>query len=128
MKWFYDMRIGAKLITGFLLVSVITAIVGFMGLSNMSIMSDRANSMYERELLGVSYVKEANIALIYLVRAEKNFLLAPSIELRERYAAEMDKAAASYKEYFAKAKPLFYTEKGRDRERSVFYSRPNDAW
>ena len=36
MKWFYDQRIGRKLIISFLVLSAITVIVGYLGLANMS--------------------------------------------------------------------------------------------
>lgn len=114
MKWFYNMKVGAKLIAGFVLVSAITAIVGFTGISNMSTINDGADTIYQKDLLGLSYIKEANINLICLVRAEKNFLLAATTADRDRYETEMKRTHSSYMENMERAKPLFYTEKGRD--------------
>ena len=53
MKWFYDMKIGTKLMAGFALVGSITAIVGYMGISNMGKINVMADQMYQKELLGV---------------------------------------------------------------------------
>jgi methyl-accepting chemotaxis protein len=75
MKKFYDLKIGTKLITAFVIVSAITAIVGILGIKDMEMINSMADKMYEKDLLGLSYVKEANINLIYMVRDEKSIIL-----------------------------------------------------
>jgi methyl-accepting chemotaxis protein len=60
MKWFYDLKIGKKLIIAFLAVSAITAFVGIMGIKNMSVMNEGAARMYQRELLGVAHINPKN--------------------------------------------------------------------
>jgi methyl-accepting chemotaxis protein len=42
MKWFYDMKIGTKLIAAFVVTGVITAIVGVLGISGMGKIADLA--------------------------------------------------------------------------------------
>ena len=113
MKWFYDLKISQKLILSFIIVSLITMAVGFMGIKNMGTMDTMADQMYEKELLGVSYIKEANIALIKRGRAEKNFLLSATVEERNQHSAAMKRYGAQFMEYLDKARPLFYTEAGK---------------
>jgi len=36
MKWFYNLKIGTKLILAFLILSIITAVVGFIGIKNLN--------------------------------------------------------------------------------------------
>ena len=114
MKWFYDLKIGTKLMGAFAVVGAITAIVGYMGISNMGKISDMARRMYDKELLGLSYVKEANVDLILVARAEKNLLLSSDSEERTKYLAAIDKYKAAVDENIEKAKPLFYTDKGKE--------------
>ena len=71
MKWFSNLKVGTKLISAFIVVSLITAVVGYIGIRNMGTINDMADDMYLKELLGISYIKEANINLIYISRAEK---------------------------------------------------------
>jgi methyl-accepting chemotaxis protein len=111
---FSNFKIGTRLIAGFLLVAAISAVVGGIGLWNAGQINELASNMYERELLGISYVKEANIGLISIGRARSNFLLATSKEEREKHLASIAKYSASVKEEMAKARPLFVTEKGRE--------------
>ena len=114
MKWFYDLKVGSKLITAFIIVSVITAAVGIIGIRNMSTINDMADEMYFKELMGTDYIKEANIDLLYLARAEKNLILSATEEQRKRYLTNHEKYEKLFLEHVAKAKPLFYTEKGKE--------------
>jgi methyl-accepting chemotaxis protein len=123
MKWFYDLKIGVKLIVSFLLLTVVTGFVGYLGISNMGKINGMLDSLYERELKGDSLVKEANIKMVYFDRAERNFLLAPSSSDREKYSKRMDEYERLMKENLGKARPLFSSEKAKD-----LLSRFDEAW
>lgn len=41
---------------------------GMIGINNMSKINDSADRLYQQELMGLSYVKEANIDLAYVGR------------------------------------------------------------
>lgn len=123
MKWFYDLKIGVKLIVSFLLLTVVTGFVGYLGISNMGKINGMLDSLYERELKGDSLVKEANIKMIYFDRAERNFLLAPSSSDREKYSKRMDEYERLMKENLGKARPLFSSEKAKD-----LLTRFDEAW
>ncbi len=110
---FSNFKIGVRLIAGFLLVAAISLVVGSIGISNASKINTMADNMYARELMGLSYIKEANINLVYIGRARGNFLLAHSQEEREKHQAAMAKYSASTKDFVDKARPLFFTEKGK---------------
>ncbi|HJV36347.1 methyl-accepting chemotaxis protein [Geomonas sp.] len=114
MKWFYDLKVGTKLITSFIVVSLITAIIGIIGIRNMGTINGKSDSMYRNELLGISHIKEANIDLLYIARAEKNFLLSTTAEQRQTNLEREKKYRAMYNEELEKAKPLFHTDKGKE--------------
>lgn len=59
MSWFYNLKITAKLIIGFLLIAVIAGIVGIVGLVNMNNMSEADVLLYEENTLGVEYASAA---------------------------------------------------------------------
>ena len=112
MSWFSNMKVGKKIIYSFLLVSAISAFIGFQGLSDMSNINDMLNSLYANETLGLSYVKEANVDLIYFSRAQANLLLASTAEEREKYRSTMLTYEQKMKENIEKAKPLIHNEAG----------------
>ncbi|MBI1938319.1 MAG: MCP four helix bundle domain-containing protein [Ignavibacteriales bacterium] len=114
MRWFKNIKISRKLILSFIVMSIITASVGLTGIMEMSSINDMLNSLYENETLGISYMKEANINLVYFSRAEKLFLLAASSEEREKHLERMKKYEETMHNYMDKAKPLIRTDKGKE--------------
>ena len=108
---FSNIKIGVRLIAGFVLVAAISIVVGIIGISNASKINDKADAMYDVELMGLSLVKEANINLIYIGRARSNYLLATSPEERQKHLDSIHKSTLAMKGYLDKAKPLFFAPK-----------------
>jgi methyl-accepting chemotaxis protein len=110
---FHQMKVGTRLTLGFLAVVVLGAIVAGIAIYNMTQMNERAKRMYQKELLGISYVKEANINLIYVGRALRGAMLASSEEQRTKAVSNLDNAKRAMQENLDKARPLFYTDDGK---------------
>lgn len=110
-----NFRIGTRLIVAFLIVSAIGACIGWVGYSNSSRISALSSSLYERELLGMSHVKEANINLIYAGRARANLLLASSAEERQSHVQNIDKYTAKVVDHMARARESFQSEEGKNK-------------
>ena len=51
MRWFYNLKISAKLIIGFLVVATIAAIVGIVALVNIENMREADVQLYEENKL-----------------------------------------------------------------------------
>lgn len=125
------MAVGTKLISGFLVISVLGAIVAAIGIFNMWKIDVKAEDMYNKELLGLSYVKEANINLIYIGRARGNVLLATTNEERTRNSENIKKYIAAVKENLDNAKPLFVSDKARElfvQYENIAKDYENDLW
>jgi methyl-accepting chemotaxis protein len=106
------MKVGTKLIAGFVFVSILGAVVACIGIINMSNINDQADSMYLEDLMGLSYIKEANINLIYAGRSRNSFLLSSSAEERAGHRRDIDKYLATIDDYLRKARPLFVLPQG----------------
>lgn len=111
---FSNIKIGVRLIAGFILVAAVSILVGFVGISNASKINDMADAMYEKELMGLSYIKEANISLIYIGRARGNYLLATSPQERQTHLDSIKKNTAKLIDNVEKAKPLFHSVKAKE--------------
>jgi methyl-accepting chemotaxis protein len=111
---FNQMKVGTRLIAGFLILSVLGAVVAAIGIVNMSRINDQNDRLYEKELLGISYIKEANINLIYIARAVRNVLLAATDKDRQAATSALDTARTQLKTNLDKARPLFHSEKGKE--------------
>ncbi|MFC5462606.1 methyl-accepting chemotaxis protein [Massilia niabensis] len=112
-KMFSNMKVGTKLISGFLALALIGAVVAVIGIFNMSRMDDLADDLYQKELLGLSHIKEANINLIYAGRARATFLLSTTQQERDTHRANMQKYTSAIKEHLDIAKPLFVSDEAK---------------
>lgn len=111
---FSNIKIGVRLIAGFLLVAAVSIVVGLVGITNASKINDLAESLYQLELMGLSHIKEANINLIYAGRARGNVLLATTQDERQRHQEALKKYVATLKSEVEKAKPLFVSAKAKE--------------
>lgn len=115
MQWFYDLRVGKKLIISFILMAAITGIVGYLGLQNMGTINGMNDTLYERELLGISSVKEANINLLYADRSIRNMIMTNSLEERARNVKSLEKYKNEYQEQMNVARNLFVSKEGKEK-------------
>ena len=111
---FGNLKIGVRLIAGFMLVAAISIVVGGVGITSASKMNDLAAAIYEQDLLGISYIKEANINLIYIGRARSNFLLAASEQERKLRLSIIAKSSTGLTDNLIKSKPLLIGPKARE--------------
>lgn len=58
MKWFNNLKIGKKLLSSFAVVSIITSIVGYVGISNIKDLDRSNNYMYSNSLMPIYYIGE----------------------------------------------------------------------
>jgi methyl-accepting chemotaxis protein len=72
MRWFYNMRIAAKLLSSFLLVACIAGIVAFIGINRITLLRDSATEMYEMSTEPLSFLidvtSEFQQMRVYLVK------------------------------------------------------------
>lgn len=61
MKWYLNLKLSVKLISGFVLVALITAVVGIVGITNLRSIGQADKRLYEDNTLGVSYAGTAEI-------------------------------------------------------------------
>ncbi|PHV35406.1 methyl-accepting chemotaxis protein [Janthinobacterium sp. BJB312] len=109
-----QMKVGTRLLAAFFCVALMGAVVAGIGIFNMGKIDTMAGQMYNHELLGLSYIKEANIALIKVGRARSNFLLATTSEERAGRQADIAKYLEQNKSNLAKAQPLFVTPAAKE--------------
>ncbi len=107
------MSLSTRLILGFAAVVGFGAVVALLGIRGISTINDFNDRLYDRELLGVSYVKEANINLIYAGRERARFSAAASPQEREAAVRGFETAIETMNKQLALAEPLFVTDRGK---------------
>ncbi|HVN94615.1 MAG TPA: methyl-accepting chemotaxis protein [Terracidiphilus sp.] len=113
MNWYRNMKIGVKLILSFIIVGAITALVGVVGIHNMGKIADAQSRAYDNETMGIVHLKQADVDLILMARAEKNLLLSSSEAEREKYKEAISGFQAKVGQDIEQARPLIYTDRGK---------------
>ncbi|GKT02353.1 MCP four helix bundle domain-containing protein [Acidovorax sp. SUPP3434] len=119
MEWFKQMKVGTKLIAGFLAVAAIGALIGTAGILRSSEINDLADLMYEREITGLSHATEANIQLIGASRAIRSAVLATTEDERRMHTASVQARLKTTHEELSKASNFFVTDEGKARVRET---------
>ena len=57
-KWFLDMKIGAKLISGFIIVAIIAGVVGIVGVTSLKTAAKSDTELYENMTVPISHLGE----------------------------------------------------------------------
>ena len=110
---FKQMKVATRLTLGFLAVVMLGAIVAGIAVYNMTQMNERAKRMYQKELLGISYVKEADLNQVSLGRSLRGAMLASTDDQRAGMLANADKYKQLLQENLDKARPLFHSDEGK---------------
>ena len=113
MKWYNNLKIKYKLMTSFLLLSVVTGIVGVVGLYNMGKLNTIIHSLYNNETLGIVYIKEANADMLAFSRAFNNYLLTGSENTRSEDIRDMKNYRVLLSKNLDTAKPLIKSKEGK---------------
>ncbi|MDY6946723.1 MAG: MCP four helix bundle domain-containing protein, partial [Pseudomonadota bacterium] len=118
-----NLRIGPRLIAAFMVLVLISIVIGAVGLYGAGKIDDKSVELYNKELMGLSHIKEANIKLIAIGRARSNFLLATSEAERDQHLQSIKKNAAAALESVEKAQPLFVSERAK-----ILFSQVEKTW
>ena len=97
-------RLGTRLLLGFTGVLLIALALGVQSLLNLRAMRDEARYIYDKELVGLSRIKEANIHLIGIGRALRRMILAADPATRERARQEVAVAEGLLRRDLAEAR------------------------
>lgn len=58
MKWYYDLKIGTKLLSAFILVALIAGIIGYVGTKNIRTINKMDEELYEVNTVPLAYLAE----------------------------------------------------------------------
>lgn len=109
-----NMTVGACLLMNFLLVTLVGAIMAGAGIVDTGRMNEQAEQAYKINLMGVSHIKDANIALAYTGRELRSVLLAPDDAARSGLLAVVAQHRREIHAALDEARPLFASDEGRE--------------
>ncbi|MBT1070534.1 methyl-accepting chemotaxis protein [Pelotalea chapellei] len=103
MQWFNDLKIGTKLISGFIIVALFAGIIGFIGIQKIHQIEDADIKLYEKitvptaELLkiGTSFQK-IRVNILYLLKATNTAEKEKYVQMIKVLREEVDKESESF--------------------------------
>ena len=113
MQWFYGLKMRAKLLAGFVLVSLITGVVGFIGIKELTAVSVGSTKLYEKIAVPMGDLgdmatafQQVRINLLEMVDTEDPQEKARVHETINKLRAEMTERGAAFEK-------TILTEEGR---------------
>jgi methyl-accepting chemotaxis protein len=85
MQWYYDMKIGTKLISGFILVALIAAVIGSIGIWGTKRIARESANMYDNSLVPITNLQQISTAFQRVRVNIRDLLNAKSPEEMEQY-------------------------------------------
>jgi methyl-accepting chemotaxis protein len=103
MKWFYDLKIGVKLVISFTVVALIAGLIGILGIQNIKKIEKADTKLYERMTVPLAQLGDVatnfhrmRVNLREAILADTPAEARRYAELCATYKAEIDKSAQSY--------------------------------
>ncbi|MDP4115203.1 MAG: methyl-accepting chemotaxis protein [Bacteroidota bacterium] len=116
MKWFYNLKVGTKLLSGFVLVAIIAAVNGYIGISNIKSLDKSGAELYEKTTVPLAQIGEIST---YFQRVRLNTREVVTAESKEDINSYADKIQV-YRDSISALGKLF--------EGSITSSELKDAW
>jgi methyl-accepting chemotaxis protein len=113
MKRFANLRVSTRLVGGFLIVAAIGALIGVQGILKARQINDLATLMFEREMIGMRHVTEANMHLLAAGRGIRSALLAFTTEDRDGHIAIVQRRLEGMRKELDSSSDKFVTPLGK---------------
>ncbi len=105
MKWVYNMKIGTKLMVSFIILALITGVVGILGIINLQSLNDSDTELYENMTVPIAEVGQISTSYQRMRVIVRDMIIENSPELIQSNAdkviirnGEIDEAAAAFQE------------------------------
>ncbi len=117
--WFLNLNLRAKLLSSFILISIMTAIASGYGLYQINQQYKLMQELYTKDMAAALFVKQALTDLLYLQRAERTYLSAKTEALRKKPIETLARGREGVAKNLKLAEPLYYTADTSQRLRET---------
>jgi len=89
MQWFNNLKIGTKLISGFVLVALIAGMIGFIGIQKIQQIERDDTRLYEKATVPIGDLAEFSIAFQRIRVNIRDIISATSMEEKQKYSGRI---------------------------------------
>jgi methyl-accepting chemotaxis protein len=94
MKWFYDMKVGTKLLSGFIMIALLAGVIGWVGVSNIREIAAKDTMMYEDMLVPVTQLGRISTTFQRVRVNLAKALLVNNRQDKEKFLAQIKEMSA----------------------------------
>lgn len=113
MKWFYNMKIGSKLVLSFVLVAVIAAVIGIIGIVNIKKIAEADKLMYEKITVPIEQTAQIAVAFQRSRVNVRDILTATNDNDKKKYSDRLAEIRKIISDNGALYETTIFTEEGR---------------
>lgn len=107
--WFLNLNLRPKLLSSFILISIMTAIASGYGLYQINQQYKLMKELYTKDMAAALFVKQALTDLLYLQRAERTYLSVKTEAMRKKPIETLARGREGVAKNLKLAEPLYYT-------------------
>jgi len=124
MQWFKNRKTLTKLMLAFCLMSVLMAVVGYQGVSAANTINGMLTALYERDMTGLSAIKDAGVAIAEIGRETRSAILSNDPAEVETISRTIDKEFATVDTGLSATEKTLVTEKTKAQMAKIKELRP----
>jgi methyl-accepting chemotaxis protein len=113
MRWFANRSVSAKLALGFGLLTVMMGLIGGMSMRSMSAVNEVTATMYSRDAVPLSKIRDAATQVAFTTRAVRDAILSPDAAAIDAQVAKLKEHRAAFDNEFADFESHVSTDSSR---------------
>ncbi len=123
MKWFYNMKLRAKLMTSFVVVAFLAILVGGIGIQKLHQIEKADNNLYQNVTVPISQIQDMTSAYLQIRVAVRDMALSGSHDERMKLISKVKELRAEVEKDAVEVEKSMITEDGKKA-----YKEFSDNW
>jgi methyl-accepting chemotaxis protein len=113
MTWFKNLKTMTKLMFGFGVLALLMATVGYQGVNSMGKVDQMMSTLYQRDMLGLSAIKDVATAVAMIGRQTRGVVVNSDMAAMQRDKDKVEALFGQLDDAMTRAEQTFVTEKGK---------------
>jgi methyl-accepting chemotaxis protein len=119
MRWFYNLRIGTKLVSSYIMLSLLAGVIGWVGVTNIRKIADEDRVMYERLTVPISELISISTSFQRIRVNMRDLIYARTPEDRSKFSGRIKDLREELNNNTASFEKTIITEEARKMFRDL---------
>ena len=113
MNWYYNLKISVKLLSAFIIVAAIAAVIGTFGVKKIHQIDESGTKMYEKVAMPLADLAEFSISFQRIRVNVRDIISANSMEEKQKYADRITELRKTLDEHATLYEKTLFSEEGK---------------